>query len=268
MVISIEVRNHLSRSIVDPRSAQRPYAAGGARGAGRVGLVGRRIGSEIEMVAIPAGKFIFQGVRGIYLPEFRIGKFPVTNGQYDEFLIATSHPEPREWGDDRFGIKAKNRAGNLIGPDLPVVSVSWHEAEAFAEWKGGRLPTELEWEKAARGEKGNIYPWGRKFDPARCVLGTCRTRPVSRAGIAKGASPYGVMDMAGNVFEWTSSWYGEINFSDQKTLKFPESGTDRVMRGGSWSDDEDEFGCMRGDYRAKYSPDSRSRDVGFRLAGD
>ena len=166
---------------------------------------------EFDSVTIPAGEFLMgsnkkKGIlvddserpqHKLYLPAYRIACTPVTNAQYKRFIQATNYEPPEHWekGSIPHGKK-----------DHPVVYVSWQDAQAFCRWAGVRLPTEAEWEKAARGTDGRIYPWGnQKPDNAlcNCAFKASDTTPVG--AYPKGASPFGVLDMAGNVWEWTSS---------------------------------------------------------------
>jgi iron(II)-dependent oxidoreductase len=136
-------------------------------------------------------------------------------------------------------------------PDHPVVGVSYYEAEAFSKWKEKRLPTELEWERAARGTEGREYPWGDEFDSERCNTresGIGRTTSVTK--YPNGVSPEGCYDMAGNVWEWTSSWYDKDKDS-------------YVLRGGSWNYDRGNCRCA---VRLNFHPSSRNNLVGFRCA--
>ena len=181
--------------------------------------------NAIDMVEIPGDPFL-------------IGKYPVTNAQYKAFLDATDCAS----GGWKYPLSKANH---------PAVSISFYQAEACARWYGMRLPTEQEWEKAARGTDGREYPWGNEFDPQKCNTkegGPGGTTPVDR--YPEGASPYGVMNMAGNVWDWTSSlWEGE--------------GNSRVLRGGSWYYFPYFARCSS---RYWSSPDLRSNVVGFRCA--
>ena len=136
----------------------------------------------------------------VYTSGFFIDKYEVSNAQYEEFLRSTGHPEPKFLEDKRFS-----------KPDHPVVGVNWYDAMSYAKWKGGRLPTEAEWEKAARGIDARPYPWGKKFDKGFFfyfvnIFGQDDnypfTAPVSY--YQSGISPYGVFNMSGNVWEWLS----------------------------------------------------------------
>ena len=185
----------------------------------------------------------------VYLVSFFIDKYEVTNRQYTEFVDATQYPAPPFWGNRQ-----------LRGPDQPVVGVSWHEADAFCRWSGKRLPTEAEWEKAARGTQGFAYPWGDTWsrERSRTAEGIAR-RPlndfsawlewqqtalqdarVARAAKVgthpEGASPYGAMDMAGNVWEWVADWY-DPSYYERSSIRNPSgppSGERKVVRGGAW----------------------------------
>jgi len=199
-----------------------------------------------EMVWVPPGPFIYDEGEGTQIVRlehgFSIARTPVTNAQYARFVAATRHTSPEHW-------RGKTPPGALR--DHPVAYVSWEDAVAYAEWAGGRLPTEQEWEKAARGIDGRVYSWGDEFDAARCNAresGIETTTPVGRYSPG-GDSPCGCTDMAGNVWEWTASEW--------------EPGRDvRVLRGGA-------FGCegrnVRCAARFRLSPYYRGRDFGFRL---
>ena len=166
------------------------------------------------------------------LPEFYIGKYPVTNAQYAAFVKATGGRGLSGWLSE----------STLRGKEAhPAVNVSWRDAAAFCRWLGQgtglafRLPTEAEWEKAARGADGRIYPWGdAPPDETLCNIdGTVGdTTPVGT--YPKGASPCGALDMAGNVWEWTGSLYKEYPYDAADGREDPSGGGLRVVRGGSW----------------------------------
>lgn len=164
-----------------------------------------RIRSEIdgkEMVLVPGGEFLFGDKKTRwYLPPFWIDKTPVTNAEYKRFLDANPDQQvPAHWD-------AASRAYPLGKGKHPVTWVSWHDAVAYAEWAGKRLPTGPEWEKAARGTDGRIYPWGDEWVGGYCNIGETgigSTTPVGRFSPV-GDSLYGCVDMAGNVWEWTAT---------------------------------------------------------------
>jgi len=163
-----------------------------------------------ELVLIPAGPFLFgDDLEEHYLPPFYIGRFPVTNREFARYVEATGRRAPGNWEGGR-------PAEKLL--DHPVTRVSFFDAMAYAAWLGRTLPTEEQWEKAARGTDGRIFPWGDRFNLRNLNSRASKLRsttPVYR--YRDGASPFGVMDMAGNVWEWTVSWF-DLD-ADLKVLK-------------------------------------------------
>jgi len=269
---------------------------------------------DSEMILIPEGEFLmgttdeemaelknkfsneeFAGYpqHKVWLDAFYIDKYPVTNAQYMRFVKETGYRTPegeaqlygevggagplqtkgltnfKPWGHPDF-----NRS------DQPVVCVSWEDAVAYAEWAGKRLPTEAEWEKAARGTDGRIYPWGNELPeqddlyranewmlfagrPTAGYLGYKYIAPVG--SYPQGASPYGVQDMAGNVEEWVYDWYDSTYYleSPARNPKGPIEGTGRVTRGGSWND---LYMYLRCATRGPKLPTKASVFLGFRCA--
>ena len=151
----------------------------------------------LDMIMIPGGKFTNGRGREVALAAYKIGKNEVTNAEFAAFVEATSYDAGSEWR----GYAEKN------GPTCPVVCVNNADAEAYCAWAGGRLPTENEWEYAATGGDGRQYPWGNEWDATRCCnsAGSRRSGPMPVGSFPEGASPFGCLDMAGNVWERTSS---------------------------------------------------------------
>ncbi len=224
-----------------------------------------------EMVRIPAGEFVRgtglggydeQPERRIFLDAYQIDRYEVTNYHYQQFVQATGH---RKSGPpSRY---AKNMS-KMRGINQPVVYVSWDDAEAYCRWKGKRLPTEAEWEKAMRGGDGRLWPWGNQLDwsasnRAHVNDGYVATAPVGV--FAKDVSPFGVADGAGNVIEWVADWYGEEAYrdSEDRNPKGPDHGTFRVMRGGGYTTTGVD---VRVTSRSKMVPDFRDETIGFRCA--
>jgi len=194
------------------------------------------------MVWIPSGPFWMgtdpkEGVMGIEfgvdevprhlvnLPAFYIDRYEVTNAEYGKYIEATGSPYlPAPW---------RERDALRREPNNPVSDTDWYDADAYCRWAGKRLPTEAEWEKAARGSNGEAYPWGAAFDATRANTLESKigwSRPVG--SYPAGASVYGVEDMIGNVWEWTSSWYEAYPGSTLQRSAFGQKY--HVLRGGSW----------------------------------
>ena len=179
----------------------------------------------VEMVLIPAGDFFYgDGKQRIHLPIFALARTPVTNAQYKAFVDAAGHPVPNNWLGGRIP------AGK---EDHPVVRVTWEDAQAFCGWAGCRLPTEQEWEKGARGTDGRVYPWGDRWELGRCNSKEAGINDTTPVGLyPSGASPYGLLDMAGNVRQWCEDLHGP----DRGHCKVLRSS--RVLRGSSYSSEE------------------------------
>jgi len=216
------------------------------------------------MVYVPAGEFIMgsdegdsdeQPVHTVYLDAFYIDKTEVTNAQYRKCVEAGACDAPSDtiYYDD----------GNYA--QRPVVFVNWYQADDYCRWAGKRLPSEAEWEKAARGTDGRTYPWGEGIDCDHAQYYGCGGGTVPVGSRPKGASPYGVLDMAGNVWEWVADWYGKDYYSRSpgRNPSGSDSGEYRVLRGGSWSS---EAYVVRSAYRHWNDPGSRGSGVGFRCA--
>ena len=196
-----------------------------------------------EMVLIPEGIFSMgnsrYGWREIWLDAFYIDKYEVTNAPFEKFVKATGYKtelEKREWDFTWRTYYTAERKNH------PVTCISWNDANAYAQWAGKRLPTEAEWEKAARGTDSRKWPWGDKWDASRLNLGATphheiwATTPVG--SYPDGASPYGVLDMAGNAMEWCADWYEKDYYArmPKRNPQGPINGKYHVARGGSWRD--------------------------------
>jgi sulfatase modifying factor 1 len=197
--------------------------------------------------------------RQLSLGEFWIDRYEVTNEQYSRFVQATGRARPPQWPDSGLSAEIANK---------PVVSVTWSDAAAFARWAGKRLPTEAEWEKAARGTNGNRYPWGSRFSAELCNTIEGGVQGVAAVGsYSRGASPYGVSEMAGNVREWTADFYDGRYYitGPVRDPRGPRGGVSRVVRGGSWRLSREWALTFA---RSRLRPDEASSDLGFRCASD
>lgn len=282
-----------SATRIRPTAPPRPLDAGATQTRAEDGAV---------MVYVPAGEFLMGSTDAeinalltqcshckreyfvdelpqhtVYLDAFWIDRTEVTNAQYRKCVEAGTCRAPTacDWGDPTYGDASK--------ADHPVVCVSWDDARTYCEWAGARLPTEAEWEKAARGSDGRLYPWGNTFDGSalnfcdrNCEFvwkdtnaedGYARTAPVG--SYPSGASPYGALDMAGNVWEWVNDWYDENYYSrsPDRNPTGPDSGENRALHGGSWGD---YWYHARAAHRHGHGvdPTFRSSYVGFRCGAD
>lgn len=234
------------------------------------------------MVAVPAGKFIFGSdkvdadqqakelgtrkpwyldehpQRQIRLPLFYIDRFEVTNTEYKTFIDATQSRPPVYFMGR--GIPTGREA-------YPVTDINWYEARRYCQWRGKRLPTEAEWEKAARGPDGREFPWGNTYDKKKLNAGDTGIGDIAPVGsFPEGKSPYGAMDMAGNVWEWTSDWYQPYPGSTHKAELFGEK--NKVFRGGGWGG-VGHYSLplfYRAAYRSSIPPEEGYADLGFRCA--
>jgi formylglycine-generating enzyme required for sulfatase activity len=235
---------------------------------------------EPEMIRIPAGEFLMgsaprqdkdareeeQPQHTLYLPDFYLAKTPVTNVEYRAFVLATRHEAPEGW---------TKWAPPHAQEDHPVVNITWYDAKDYCDWlskvtgKSYGLPSEAEWEKGARGTDGRIYPWGNQWDATRCNTregGRGETAPVGT--YPRGASPYGLLDMAGNVLEWTSSLWGMYPYPrdansrlGREDLQAPDDQF-RGLRGGAFFG---HFRSVRCAFRYWLFPDFRLGGLGFRV---
>ncbi|WP_447975219.1 formylglycine-generating enzyme family protein [Nitrospira sp. Kam-Ns4a] len=262
---------------------------------------------EAPMVLIPAGPFLRgspagqgdpdeQPQRTIELDAFYLDQHEVTNRRYQAFLKATGHRVPEHCCDPGYNLWQ----GTEIAPallDHPVVNVDWFDAEAFCRWAGKRLPTEAEWEKAARGADGRLYPWGNEWDrtrangvaywaekdfatpeEAKAWWADSGAEIIERRGIhglltlpvtalEAGATPTGILHLAGNVWEWVADWYDPAAYAaaPAKNPKGPAAGEYKVTRGGSWLNHRH---FLRTTARDGSRPLMRNHGTGFRCAKD
>jgi len=223
---------------------------------------------EGSMAVVPAGEFMMGSPTGdsdeqpahkVYVDAFSMDKYEVTVGQYAAFLQAKAIDPPSDW-------KTMNQPAHQ---KRPVANVDSTDAAAYCKWAGKRLPTEAEWEKAARGTDGRLYPWGN--DPPTPLHANFGKTDWNNHGVLapigtfeEGKSPYGIYDMAGNVWEWVSDWY-DYNYyktSPSQNPTGPSSGGTKVIRGGAWNSSPR---AIRSANRSLISPTDQGLD-GFRCA--
>jgi formylglycine-generating enzyme required for sulfatase activity len=211
-----------------------------------------------DAVVAPSGRPNEMPAGMIELPAYRIARTPITNAQYAAFVAATGQRPPAHWEGSRPPVALAQH---------PVVYVDWHDARAFCEWAGVRLPTEAEWEKAARGVDGRPFPWGAD-EPGQTrawynqLADASDTRPV--ASFPAGASPYGTLDMAGNVWEWTASLHWPYPYRGDDGRENRDAPGQRVLRGGSFRSAHERY--LRCAFRSRSYPARRRDHIGFRVA--
>lgn len=232
-------------------------------GAGIAGSVGAA-GPTEGMVLVPAGAFTMgaadgnpdeKPVRQVTLPAFYIDRTEVTTEEYARFVQATGHAAPPDWPEGKPNPKRLKH---------PVVNVSWFDANAYARWAGKRLPTEAEWEKAARGADGRPLPWGAQWDDKKANVGDKDVEPV--ASRPENASPCGALDMLGNAWEWTADWYQPYAGTPEPSVHYGEKY--RVVRGSGGIDFYPPLNGKRASIRGRIQPFGRYDSVGFRCALD
>ncbi len=238
-----------------------------------VGSTMVRSRDKMTMMYVPASNFIMGSDNGrkdekpahsVYLDSYWIDRTEITNAQYFKCADLGVCPPPT----NQASASRNKYYGNPEYDDYPVIFVSWGMAEKYCEWVGGRLPTEAEWEKAARGEDGRTYPWGEDIEKSNANFATIKsakddTTPVGQ--YESGKSVYGVYDMTGNVWEWVADRYSPTYYqnSDSKNPQGPSNGYKRVLRGGAWSH-KIEF--TRSAVRLSNNPTAAGNDLGFRCA--
>lgn len=226
------------------------------------------------MILIPAGSFIMgsneredeKPPHRVSLPDFRISKYPVTNMEFDLFVQATGYQTEAERRGADYTWRQPMGKGSDIRErmDRPAGYLTWHDAWRYASAVGKRLPTEAEWEKAARGHDGRQYPWGNSLEPNRANMWRgMRLDPTPVWLYPAGASPYGVMDLVGNLPEWCTSLYRPYPYDAGDGREDLEAEGQRVARGGSWYDCR---ASMRSHYAGGENPSGRIFNVSLRLA--
>jgi formylglycine-generating enzyme required for sulfatase activity len=232
-----------------------------------------------EMIFIPPGEFLMGNggrplaegegdpdetpAHHVYVPGFWMDRYEVTNAQYSKFVRATRYRLPKLWANGAYPPEKANH---------PVVYVDWYDANNYCHWAGKRLPSEAEWEKAARGKDGRHFPWGNLFDPKAAntpqywLVKHQKGDTMTVGSFENGKSPYGLYDMAGNVYEWTADWYMPYPGNEVPNIHYGEK--NRILRGGSWYDCLS-YGCGLSSpvyNRSRFNPEVKNKSFGFRCA--
>ena len=257
--------------------ARRRWVWGGIVGLGMIGLVGGLLilanssqpNSRGPMKEITAGSFVMgsdlpsamsdsRPAHRVELDTYWIDQYEVTNAQYRDFVKRTNHAIPKYWQESGGYPNGRD--------DYPVVEVSWSDADTYCRFSGKRLPTEAEWEKAARGIEQRLYPWGDEWDASRANVARADGELQAVGSYASGRSLYGVDDLAGNVWEWVNDWYDPEYYasSPMHAPAGPQIGQTKVARGGAWTDAP---ALVRSFTRlGVFPPEYSSKVIGFRCA--
>ena len=234
----------------------------------RADALGWFMPAAFDWVAIPSGDFLMGSdaqvdamadadespQHRVYLPGYSISRFAVTNEQYARFVQAKAYQPPSHWQEGKVP-RGKD--------EHPVVNVSWQDAQAFCRWAGVRLPNEAEWEKAARGTDGRLWPWGNQPPTGKlCNYNNICGDTTPIGAYKEGASPFGLLDMSGNVWEWTSSLYRKYPYDPNDGRERPTTQSARVLRGGSFLRPPEDVRCAT---RVKGSPREPRNSRGFRI---
>jgi formylglycine-generating enzyme required for sulfatase activity len=249
-----------------------------------------RASDGVEMMLVPAGEFLMGSTDTdpkagddempqhiVYLDAFWIDRTEVTNTRYVQFLNTLGEHAGACGGHDCVETQFEDKYSHILlqggryavengFEEHPATQVSWYGAQAYCTWAGARLPTEAEWEKAARGVDGRLYPWGNQApDCDKAQYGDCGGATVPVGSRLAGASPYRVLDMAGNVWEWVADWYDPAYYdaSPARNPQGPDAGERKVFRGGSWGYLPT---FIRAGDRARNRPTYAGFNVGFRCA--
>lgn len=244
---------------------------------------------DYEMVLVPSGEFTMgrnaadelagciqdfesgcqlswfmdeEPVHQVDLDAFYIDTYEVTNALYKACEEEGGCDPPRS----PISNQRLDYYGNPEFDNYPVIQVNWNQAKTYCEWRGARLPTEAEWEKAARGTDGRVYPWGNELDDSFANFHWHLSDTTAVGSYESGKSPYGAYDMAGNVWEWVNSLHESYPYAADDGRESASSAGPRVMRGGSWGQDGDN--SISASYRMAYDPSHTNIDLGFRCAMD